>query len=105
MSVGAELSASCKYSKCERCSMSLCTEKKYSEHHLGQGRLALKTGSKGAVHKAGASPPISGSSEKPVRDCPASEANYRLFCFAKDRYPAFRVDMTELFSRWLVGAG
>jgi glycosyltransferase involved in cell wall biosynthesis len=84
--------------------MSQCTN---SGHPLGEGRfaefeVALKTASIGAVQKVGSS---SVSSEKPVRDYSASESNHRLFCVAKDRYPPFRVDMTELFSRWLVGAG
>jgi glycosyltransferase involved in cell wall biosynthesis len=90
--------------------MSLCTKKEYSEHHLGEGRFAklgtaLKPVSKRDAHKAGASSPIAVPSEKPVRDYPASGSNHRLFCAARDHYPAFRVDVSELFSRWLVGAG
>jgi hypothetical protein len=96
--------------QCEYCSMSLCTKKEYSEHHLDEGRfaklgMALKTGAKRAVHKDGAMSSIAGSSEKPVLDCRASKANPRIFCVAKDCYPAFRADVKELFSRWLVGAG
>ena len=101
---------SCKYSKGKCRSMSLYSKKEYSEHHLGEGRFAklgtaLKTVSKRAAHKGGALSPIAGSNEKPVSDYPASESNHRLFCAAKDHYPAFRVDVTELFSRWLTGAG
>ena len=89
--------------------MSLRTKRECSEHHLGDGRFAklgtaLKPVSKRSARQAGASSPIAVSSEKPVRDRQASESNHRVFCTAKDRYPAFRVDITELFSRWLVGA-
>ncbi|MBR1213944.1 glycosyltransferase family 4 protein [Bradyrhizobium sp. JYMT SZCCT0180] len=90
--------------------MSLCNEKESGEHHPGKDRFAelgmtLEAVSQRAADKAGASGLFAVSSKNPVRDDPASGASPRLFCVAKDRYPAFRVDVTELFSRWLVGAG
>jgi glycosyltransferase involved in cell wall biosynthesis len=90
--------------------MNLSANNGDSEYHLGDSRLAelgmsLGVVSKGPDHKAGATGPIAAFSEMPARDYLTSEANHRLFCVARDRYPPFRVDMTELFSRWLVGAG
>jgi glycosyltransferase involved in cell wall biosynthesis len=90
--------------------MSLSSKKEYGEPHLGEDRFAklgtaLKTMSKRATPEVGASSPVAGSSQKPVGDYPVCETNQRLFCAAKDHYPAFRVDVTELFSRWLTGAG
>jgi glycosyltransferase involved in cell wall biosynthesis len=88
---------------------SLWTMKKHSEYHLAEGRLAkiklaLIAVSKRAARNAGAPYPIAVSSKKPVRDC-ATSGSRRLFCAARDHYPPFRVDVSELFSRWLVGAG
>lgn len=90
--------------------MSLSINNGDSDHHLGDRRsaelgMSLRVVPKGPAHKAGAPGPIAAFGEKPARDYLVSEASYRLFCVAKDRYPPFRVDMTELFSRWLVGTG
>lgn len=89
--------------------MSLYTQKDHSEHHLGEGRftkfgVAFRIVSRRVAHND-ASSPIAMLSEELGHDCSPSGSNNRLFCAAKDHYPAFRVDVTELFSRWLVGAG
>jgi glycosyltransferase involved in cell wall biosynthesis len=112
MAIGAQrfvgrLSDKCK-GKCG--SMSLSREKEYTEPHLSEGRFAklgtaLKTMSKRAAPEVGGSSPVAASNEKSVGDYPVYETSHRLFCAANDRYPAFRVDVTELFSRWLTGAG
>ncbi|MGY8661352.1 glycosyltransferase family 4 protein [Bradyrhizobium sp. UFLA05-109] len=86
--------------------MSLCTKTQYRDHRPDEGRFAeldigLNTPSKEGVQKVSSS---SVSSEKTVRDC-AFRSNHRLLCVVKDRYPPFRVDVTELFSHWLVSAG
>jgi glycosyltransferase involved in cell wall biosynthesis len=108
MSVGAKLSAGPvpltqqgKY-----CSMSLRANKEYGEYHLRESLFAklemtLKAMAERTAYRAGASSSIAGSNEKPVHDYPT----LRLLCVARERYPTFRVDVTELFSRWLVGAG
>ena len=83
--------------------------KKCSEHHFGDSLVAKhRTVLKPAWNRtSNTSPscPIEVSSEKPVPDPPTSGSGPRLFCVARDHYPAFRVDVTELFSRWLVAAG
>lgn len=82
--------------------------KKCSEHHLttalGRHGTVFKSASNGASNP-GPSCPTDVSSKRPIPDPPTSGASPRLFCVARDRYPAFRVDVTELFSRWLVAAG
>ena len=86
--------------------MSLCTKTQYGDPPLDEGRFAelemgLKALPKEAVQRLGSSP-LSGESTA----CDyASRPSHRLLCVAKDRYPPFRVDLTELFSHWLVGAG
>lgn len=72
--------------------MSLSTKMQYG---------GLKTPSEGVAQKLSSA---SVSGERSVRDC-ASKSNHRILCVAKDRYPPFRVDVTELFSHWLVDAG
>jgi glycosyltransferase involved in cell wall biosynthesis len=83
--------------------------KKCSEHHFGDSLFAKHgTVFKPASDRAsnpGPSCPIDVTSEKPVPDPPTSGSSPRLLCVARDHYPAFRVDVTELFSRWLVAAG
>lgn len=85
--------------------MSPCTKTQYGdrprEARFAESEMKLKTPSKDAGQNVGTS---SVSNEKTVRDY-ASTSNHRLLCVAKDRYPPFRVDITELFSYWLVGAG
>lgn len=63
--------------------MSLCTKTQYVDHPSGEGRFT--------------------ACEMEFQT-PSKEA-FRLLCVAKDRYPPFRVDLTELFSHWLAGAG
>ncbi|WP_035724447.1 glycosyltransferase family 4 protein [Bradyrhizobium sp. ARR65] len=84
--------------------------KEYGEHHLGEGQFAelgikVEAVPKWAAHELGVPDPIAVLSNRAVRNGGASGANRRLICAAKDRYPTFRVDLTELFSRWLVSAG
>lgn len=88
--------------------MSPCNKNEYSEHHPGEAPFAdlgmtLDHVSRRTARKVGASGAV--FSNGTVRNDSASRANCRLLCAAKDRYPAFRVDITELFSRWLVSAG
>ncbi|WLA67668.1 glycosyltransferase family 4 protein [Bradyrhizobium diazoefficiens] len=89
--------------------MSLFAQKDHSEHDAGEGRLAklemaFRLVTRRVAHTA-VSSPIPRLRDELGRDFPRSASNTRLFCSAKDRYPAFRVDVTELFSRWLVAAG
>src|SRR5215471_18520928 len=81
--------------------------KEHSEYLAFFARFGtvLKAVSRRATYDAGASRRIGVSGQKSVGDYPALESGQRLFCVDRDHYATFRVDVTELFSRWLVGAG